>query len=126
MGGVPDIYYCSICESIRTDPPKSTVKVFTEARSAWCSFHQRRLSEPGLNTALNLSRMVCAEFTSVYTPGKGYRQRYPRSPILIGDNANYLWRVGPSDVRPVYLFEPLVRIEYLPKVDPETGDVVNP
>ena len=121
MGGLPHLPSCSLCESLRTTPPQQSLRVLTDVVSAWCVLHQRKLFEPGLKPSI--SATVCTKYGSVYFPGEGFRGHLWQPPVD-GDNPSHLWLCDVKDTPPFWIFKPLIRLDELPQVNPETGDVV--
>lgn len=129
MGGIPNEPYCGICESLGTIPPKSDCKTTLDYKLVWCKLHQRRLllgkyKFPDPNPEPSISSTVCSKFTSVYTPGIGCKQDDRKSPMVEGDGPNYLWRIESTRAHPFWVFEPLIKFDELPGVDPLTGELV--
>ena len=121
MGGIPHDPDCSICEQVRLKPSKAEIAVLTEATSAWCATHGRKLFAPQCDPSISFT--VCSKFKSVYRLAeKG--KAWPPPPDTQGDH-EHLWLNRPSNVAPYWIFKPFIRFEELPKVDPEAGDPVN-
>ena len=123
VGGIPNESHCSICEFVRTAPPKDALKVLSEATSAWCALHRRRLllhpyASPDPNPEPTISSTVCSRFMSIYVMADG-RNRWPLAPAA---DEEHLWESRPSTAKPYWTHRPYVRLDSLPRVDPETGD----
>jgi len=121
MGGIPHLPSCSLCESLRTAPPQQSLRLLTDVVSAWCSLHQRKLFEPARYPSVSFT--VCTKYDSVYFPGEGFRGHLWQPPTD-GENPEYLWLCDVKDSPPFWVLESLIRFRDLPKVNPETGDVV--
>ena len=124
MGGIPNDGSCSICEFVRTKPPMGTLKVLSEATSAWCALHRRKLllhpyAFPDPNPEPTISSTVCSKFSSVYVLDNG-QKRWPLAPTA---DEEHLWENRPSKEPPYWTHEPHVRFDALSKVDPETGEI---
>ena len=136
MGGIPSNPYCSICEFVLTSPPKGTLKNLSEATSAWCALHQRRLllhpyAFPDPNPEPTISHTVRSKFSSDYVfenlerrwPSDSVQKRWPLAPTA---DSEHLWESRPSNESPYWIHRPYVRIDALTKVDPETGEIDDP
>lgn len=120
MSGIPNDPTCSICESLRTIPLKGKNKVLTDVTAAWCALHERKLFEPQRESSISFT--VCSRFKSVYRLVDGGKAWPP--PPSTGDDHDHLWLNRPSNERPYWTFQPLIRFDELPKVDPETGGTI--
>lgn len=124
MGGIPNESTCSICHFVRTTPPKGKMKILSEATSAWCALHERKLllhpyAFPDPNPEPTISSTVCSKFSSVYLLADG-RSRWPLAQA--GDD-EHLWENRPMNVPPYWSNRPFVRFAELPRVNPESGEV---
>ena len=136
MGGIPHESTCSICVSVRTKPPKpaqakpgeQSLKNMAEVTSAWCALHQRKLllhpyRFPDLDRKPSIFSTVCSQFKSVYQLVNEGKKNWPPPPGTRGDH-DHLWQNGPSPDSKSWIFQPLIRLDELPKVNPATGDAV--
>jgi hypothetical protein len=132
MGGIPNESTCSICEFVRTKPPnrkhakpgEKSLSHMGEVTSAWCSLHGRGLlvhpyAFPDPNPEPTISSTVCSKFTSGYLLADG-QSRWPHAQA--GDE-EHLWENRPTKSPPYWANRPFVRLDELPRVNPESGEI---